>query len=71
MADLENELKKRQNELDGQIFEILETFSDFESFKSMVLDYRNMKMGQSIDFSMDISVRKYEVKIESEDNGII
>lgn len=42
MTFFENELKRRENELDGQIFEILDTFSKFESFKSMLLDYRNV-----------------------------
>ncbi|KAK9872913.1 hypothetical protein WA026_020266 [Henosepilachna vigintioctopunctata] len=68
MTDFENELKTRQNDLDGQIFEILETFSEFGSFKNMLLDYRNMKMGRSIDFSTDISVKKYLIETEAESN---
>lgn len=71
MTFFENELKRRENELDGQIFEILDTFSKFESFKSMLLDYRNMKMGQSIDFSRDISVKKFMIEMETEDTGML
>ncbi|XP_044751018.1 ADP-ribosylation factor-like protein 2-binding protein [Coccinella septempunctata] len=71
MNIFENELKKRENELDGQIFEILDTFSNFEAFKSMLLDYRNMKMGHSVDFSMDISVKKYMIEMESEETGVL
>ena len=32
--------RERKEELDGEIFEILLTFSDFMAFKEMVLDYR-------------------------------
>lgn len=32
--------RMRQNELDGEIFEILSTFTDFLAFKSMFLDYK-------------------------------
>ena len=31
---------ERKDELEGEIFEILLTFSDFVSFKDMFLDYR-------------------------------
>ncbi len=31
---------ERKDELEGEIFEILLTFSDFLAFKEMVLDYR-------------------------------
>ena len=32
--------RERKDELEGEIFEILLTFSDFMAFKEMVLDYR-------------------------------
>lgn len=32
--------RERKDELDGEIFEMLNTFSDFVTFKEMFLDYR-------------------------------
>jgi ADP-ribosylation factor 2-binding protein len=32
--------RTRRNELDGEVFEMLFTFSDFTAFKEMFLDYR-------------------------------
>ena len=34
----------RKDELEGEVFEILLTFSDFMSFKEMFLDYRAVSM---------------------------
>lgn len=34
--------RSRENELEGEIFEILSTFSDFLAFKSMFLDYKSV-----------------------------
>ncbi|KAJ8920582.1 hypothetical protein NQ315_004721 [Exocentrus adspersus] len=62
MKHFEEELMKKQNELEGEIFEILSTFSDFGAFKNMLLDYRAMKEGRAVDFSLDISVSKYNIK---------
>nr|XP_012151127.1 PREDICTED: ADP-ribosylation factor-like protein 2-binding protein isoform X2 [Megachile rotundata] len=33
-------LNNRQKELDGEVFEVLSTFTDFVAFKEMFLDYR-------------------------------
>ncbi|XP_065163673.1 ADP-ribosylation factor-like protein 2-binding protein [Atheta coriaria] len=59
MSEFEQELKTRQNDLEGEIFEILATFSDFCAFKTMFIDYKNMKEGKTIDFSSDLCVSKY------------
>ncbi|KAJ8961180.1 hypothetical protein NQ318_008861 [Aromia moschata] len=59
MDVFEFELEKRKNELDGEIFEILTTFSDFRAFKSMFLDYKAMKEGTALDFSREVSITKY------------
>lgn len=32
--------RKRQYDLDGEVFEMLSTFTDFIAFKEMCLDYR-------------------------------
>ena len=33
-------LRRRQNEIDGPLFEMLLSFSDFQVFKEMMLDYK-------------------------------
>ena len=37
--------RNRQEELDGDIFDLLLSFSDFTHFKEMMLDYRRFKDG--------------------------
>ncbi|KAJ8985825.1 hypothetical protein NQ317_012066 [Molorchus minor] len=54
---------KEKMNLDGEIFEILETFSDFEAFKTMFLDYKAMKEGKAIDFSKEVVISKCSIKI--------
>jgi len=34
--------RARRDELDGEVFEILLTFTDFVSFKEMMLDYKGV-----------------------------
>merc|ERR1711963_1173221 len=46
MPNFFKELNERKNELEGEIFEILMTFSDFMAFKEMVLDFRADKEGR-------------------------
>ncbi|RZB77467.1 ADP-ribosylation factor-like protein 2-binding protein [Asbolus verrucosus] len=53
---------KRHNELEGEIFEILSTFSDFVSFKEKFLDYKAMKEGKTADFSEDFSIIQYKLE---------
>ena len=36
--------RSRKKELDGEVFEILLTFTDFVSFKELVLDYKAVSM---------------------------
>uniref|UniRef100_A0A1B6CZI9 ADP-ribosylation factor-like protein 2-binding protein n=3 Tax=Clastoptera arizonana TaxID=38151 RepID=A0A1B6CZI9_9HEMI len=45
-----------KQDLEGEVFEMLFTFSDFLAFKEMFLEYKNMKEGRSIDLSQDIVV---------------
>ncbi|KAK1120001.1 hypothetical protein K0M31_012732 [Melipona bicolor] len=49
-------LNNKQNELEGEVFEVLSTFTDFMSFKEMFLDYRAMKEGKVQDLSYGISI---------------
>lgn len=40
MDEFANMLKRRQDEIDGPLFEMLLSFSDFQVFKEMMLDYK-------------------------------
>lgn len=56
MQDFIYLLQQRKNELNGEVFEVLDTFSDFLAFKEMFLDYRAIKEGTVDDLSQDINV---------------
>ncbi|XP_064610792.1 ADP-ribosylation factor-like protein 2-binding protein [Liolophura sinensis] len=56
MAEFTRQLITRKNELEGEIFEILLTFTDFMAFKEMFLDYKAEKEGRVVDFSDGILV---------------
>ncbi|XP_054284888.1 ADP-ribosylation factor-like protein 2-binding protein [Macrosteles quadrilineatus] len=56
MKTFSQSLIERKNELEGEVFEMLLTFSDFLSFKEMVLDYRAVKEGVAVDFSQDLQI---------------
>lgn len=51
-----HQLNEKQTELDGEVFEVLSTITDFLAFKEMFLDYRAMKEGKVADLSCGISV---------------
>ncbi|XP_022911674.1 ADP-ribosylation factor-like protein 2-binding protein [Onthophagus taurus] len=59
MKEFEDEMKSRQNEFDGEIFDLLSSFSDFLEFKQKFLDYKAVKEGQIIDFSNYFYISKY------------
>lgn len=50
------ELENKKSQLDGEIFELLYTLTDFLAFKDMVLDYKAFKEGVYDDLSQDFSV---------------
>ncbi|XP_053402171.1 ADP-ribosylation factor-like protein 2-binding protein isoform X2 [Mercenaria mercenaria] len=56
MSEFSKQVMERKDELDGEIFEMLLTFSDFMSFKEMFLDFRAEKEGRTVDFSAGITV---------------
>ncbi|XP_069674963.1 ADP-ribosylation factor-like protein 2-binding protein [Periplaneta americana] len=56
MDEFIEHLQTRKNELDGEVFEILFTFSDFLAFKEMFLDYKAVKNGTVEDLSKDICI---------------
>lgn len=57
MSEFSKQLMERKEELDGEIFEMLLTFSDFMSFKEMFLDFKAEKEGRTVDFSAGITVK--------------
>lgn len=59
-------LNNKQNELEGEVFEVLSTFTDFTSFKEMFLDFRAVKEGKVQDLSCGISVTS--LKSNTNDN---
>nr|XP_040019173.1 ADP-ribosylation factor-like protein 2-binding protein isoform X2 [Gasterosteus aculeatus aculeatus] len=49
-------LMQHKEEVPGDIFDMLVTFTDFMAFKEMFLDYRAMKEGQGLDLSQGLVV---------------
>ncbi|XP_078400270.1 ADP-ribosylation factor-like protein 2-binding protein isoform X1 [Cetorhinus maximus] len=49
-------LQQHKDEISGDIFDMLLTFTDFLAFKEMFLDYRMEKEGRGLDFSGDLVV---------------
>ncbi|XP_063234650.1 ADP-ribosylation factor-like protein 2-binding protein isoform X3 [Bacillus rossius redtenbacheri] len=56
MDDFVQSLHDRKDKLDGEVFEMMFTFSDFVAFKEMFLDYRAAKEGTIHDLSQDILI---------------
>ncbi|KAM6946101.1 ADP-ribosylation factor-like protein 2-binding protein [Aplochiton taeniatus] len=50
-------LKQHQEEVSGDIFDMLLTFTDFVAFKEMFLDYRAEKEGRGLDLSQGLVVK--------------
>ncbi|XP_014278211.1 ADP-ribosylation factor-like protein 2-binding protein [Halyomorpha halys] len=57
LEEFYEELHKRRDSLDGEVFEVLYTLSDFIAFKEMILCYKNAKDGKTADFSQCICVK--------------
>ncbi|XP_055504513.1 ADP-ribosylation factor-like protein 2-binding protein isoform X2 [Leucoraja erinacea] len=56
MATFTTSLQQHKDEISGDIFDMLLTFTDFLAFKEMFLDYRMEKEGHGLDFSGDLIV---------------
>lgn len=56
MDEFQKQLIARKDDLEGEIFEMLVTFSDFLAFKEMMLDYKAEKEGRTIDLSAGLTV---------------
>lgn len=62
-----HQLNEKQTELEGEVFEVLSTITDFLAFKEMFLDYRAMKEGKVADLSSGISITSLKVSCSAED----
>ncbi|XP_034231175.1 ADP-ribosylation factor-like protein 2-binding protein [Thrips palmi] len=51
-----SQLQERKDDLEGEVFEILFTFTDFIIFKEMFLDYKAVKEGKVADLGLNIHV---------------
>jgi len=49
-------LSRNRKELDGEIFEMLLTFTDFSAFKEMMVDYKNDKEGRGFDLGSGLCI---------------
>ncbi|XP_031789411.1 ADP-ribosylation factor-like protein 2-binding protein [Nasonia vitripennis] len=57
MEDFINELNERRSELEGEVFEVLLTFTDFLAFKELILDYRAVQEGKVVDLSSGMTIK--------------
>ncbi|GBM59794.1 ADP-ribosylation factor-like protein 2-binding protein [Araneus ventricosus] len=55
MKEFLKDIANKQTELDGDVFDILVSFTDFISFKEMFLDYKAAKEGRTPDLSINCS----------------
>lgn len=51
MENFLNTILSKRNELEGEVFEMLLSFSDFLTFKELMLDFKKEKEGQHQDLS--------------------
>nr|XP_054748952.1 ADP-ribosylation factor-like protein 2-binding protein [Lytechinus pictus] len=61
MEEFLKQLTKRKDNLEGEIFEILYTFSDFLAFKELMLDYKADKEGTCIDMGDGLIVTPFTI----------
>ncbi|KAB5574884.1 hypothetical protein PHYPO_G00214260 [Pangasianodon hypophthalmus] len=57
MNDFTHSLKQHKEEVSGDIFDMLLTFTDFMAFKEMFLDYRAEREGRGLDLSTGLVVK--------------
>ncbi|KAL2093174.1 hypothetical protein ACEWY4_010486 [Coilia grayii] len=57
MSAFTQSLKQHKDEVSGDIFDMLLTFTDFMAFKEMFIDYRAEREGRGLDLSDGLVVR--------------
>ncbi|KAL8590165.1 hypothetical protein ACOMHN_010360 [Nucella lapillus] len=70
MQEFTELLTLRKDELDGEVFDLLLTFSDFVAFKELVLDFRADKEGRTVDLSDGIKVIPMPRNLDLEGAGL-
>eukprot|EP00745_Piridium_sociabile_P008133 TRINITY_DN154401_c0_g1_i1.p1 TRINITY_DN154401_c0_g1~~TRINITY_DN154401_c0_g1_i1.p1 ORF type:complete len:184 (+),score=59.03 TRINITY_DN154401_c0_g1_i1:73-624(+) len=70
MQEFLQTLTLRKDELDGEVFELLLTFSDFVAFKELVLDFRADKEGRTVDLSDGIKIIPMHHNFAMEGEGL-
>lgn len=66
MDEFQKSLISRKDQIDFDIFEMLQTMTDFLEFKQMFLNYKAMKEGRTVDLSQGIVVTNFS---GAEDEG--
>lgn len=55
-------LKTRKTDIDEQIYDILLSFTDFQTFKEMMIDYKKCKMGESNFTNFAMGIEKADIQ---------
>ncbi|XP_055389902.1 ADP-ribosylation factor-like protein 2-binding protein [Condylostylus longicornis] len=61
IEEFAEELENKKHLLDGEIFELLLSFSDFVKFKDLILDYKAQKDGRFNSLDLFFSVTKINI----------
>ncbi|XP_023241036.1 ADP-ribosylation factor-like protein 2-binding protein isoform X2 [Centruroides sculpturatus] len=69
MAQFLKQMQASKNDLDGEVFDILFSFTDFLVFKEMVLDYKAAKQRSMTDFSMSLLITSLTENLKTKDNN--
>lgn len=56
MVDFMKHLSSRKNEISPELFEMLVSFTDFLTFKQLMIDHKEFKNGNVIDLSVGLTV---------------
>jgi ADP-ribosylation factor 2-binding protein len=70
MAEFQKQLVARKKHLDGEVFEVLLTITDFLAFKELVLDYKKEKEGRGFDLGDGFVVRNLSGPKEMPNNTV-
>lgn len=56
MADFMNHLSTRKNEISPELFEMLLSFTDFLTFKQLMIDHKDFRSGNVVDLSLGLTI---------------
>lgn len=56
MKNFMNLLNERKNEVSQELLELLLSFTDFLTFKELMIDHKNYKLGNVVDLSLGLTV---------------